>query len=113
MKGELVNIGVLGTHTGSCNGEQRNSTDSYLGLQGAFLEHTNVLNQLDGVASAPIVKTAAQLRDPNLDGLIIPGGESTTMMIIAEQMGLVDALREFIQSRPVWVRLNCRLFDCI
>jgi 5'-phosphate synthase pdxT subunit len=38
------------------------------------------------------------------DALIIPGGESTTMAIVAKNMGLLDPLRDFvkIQRKPTW-----------
>ena len=45
-------------------------------VQGAFREHVQMLNDLDGV-SAIECRTAAELE--NLDGLVLPGGESTTM----------------------------------
>jgi len=59
-----------------------------LGLQGAVREHANALASL-GVATI-IVKEAAELA--GLDGLILPGGESTAMALLAEG-GLLDALR--------------------
>ncbi|KAK3307227.1 PdxT/SNO family [Chaetomium strumarium] len=50
----------------------------------------------------PEVRTAAQLAQ--CDALIIPGGESTTMAIVARRLGLLDPLREFVKVRhkPVW-----------
>ncbi len=51
-----------------------------LGIQGAYLKHEHVLKEL-GIQSV-IVKYAAQL--DKLDGLIIPGGEST---VISRQLG--------------------------
>lgn len=71
-----------------------------LALQGAFLEHLDVLNKL-GV-------TARSIRLPQdlegCDGLIIPGGESTTMGILAEKNGLLDPLRKFVRTTPTWVK---------
>lgn len=48
-----------------------------------------------------------QVRKPQqldaLDGLILPGGESTTMGLVAERWGLVEPLRGWVRSgRPVW-----------
>jgi 5'-phosphate synthase pdxT subunit len=38
------------------------------------------------------------------DALIIPGGESTTMAIVAKNMGLLEPLRDFVkvQGKPTW-----------
>jgi 5'-phosphate synthase pdxT subunit len=69
-----------------------------LALQGAFAEHVEMLGSL-GV-QAELVRSCAQLE--GLDGLILPGGESTTMRRLAGQHGLDAALREFGAARPVW-----------
>ncbi len=61
-----------------------------LGLQGDFREHLNIVRSL-GVA-AHDVRTLAQL--DAVDGLIIPGGESTTMAYLLEKTGMLSALRE-------------------
>ncbi len=74
-------------------------TIGVLALQGAFIEHIKMLQQL-GVNTVEVRK-AEQLAA--LDGLIIPGGESTTMGLIAERWGLVKPLRHWVQSgRPTW-----------
>ena len=71
-----------------------------LALQGSFREHAAALRRLPGVAAAE-VRTPAQLAA--CDGVIIPGGESTTMALVAERWGLVGPLREFAAGgRPVW-----------
>lgn len=70
-----------------------------LALQGAFIEHIKILESL-GVKAVE-VRQAEQLRD--LDGLIIPGGESTTFGKLAEAFGLIEPLRKFCQTgKPVW-----------
>ena len=70
-----------------------------LALQGAFHEHIAMLNRLD--VEAAEVRLAAQLDD--LDGLIIPGGESTSMGLVAERWGLVEPLRQWVHGgRPTW-----------
>jgi len=69
-----------------------------LALQGAFAEHAGMLGAL-GVRPV-MVRTSAQLH--GLDGLILPGGESTSMRRLAGQSGLDAALREFGATRPVW-----------
>ena len=69
-----------------------------LALQGAFIEHVNALRKL-GVE-------AVEVRLPEdlegLDGLIIPGGESTTIGKLADTFDLTEPLREFAESKPVW-----------
>lgn len=69
-----------------------------LALQGAFAEHVATLKKL-GV-------DAAEIRKPNeleeLDGLIIPGGESTTIGKLAVDFGLFEPLKEFAKKKPVW-----------
>lgn len=70
-----------------------------LALQGAFVEHEKVLRTL-GVESVE-VRLPGQLQ--GLDGLIVPGGESTTMGKVAERWGLMEPLRAFARSRrPMW-----------
>ena len=70
-----------------------------LALQGAFIEHIGMLQRL-GVEAIEVRK-AEQLAD--LDGLIIPGGESTTMGLVAERWGLVEPLRAWVEAgKPVW-----------
>lgn len=73
-------------------------TIGVLALQGDFIEHEAMLRQL-GVETR-------QVRLPEhlegLDGLILPGGESTTMGRLAVDFGLIDSLRAFGQQRPVW-----------
>ena len=69
-----------------------------LALQGAFIEHVKMLRQLD--VEAVEVRLPQQLE--GLDGLIIPGGESTTIGKLATSYGLVKPLREFALSNPTW-----------
>ncbi|MFQ5400248.1 MAG: pyridoxal 5'-phosphate synthase glutaminase subunit PdxT [Anaerolineae bacterium] len=69
-----------------------------LALQGAFIEHIQMLRRLN--------VEAAEVRLPEhlhgLDGLIIPGGESTTIGKLAVMYGLMEPLRQFAAARPVW-----------
>jgi len=69
-----------------------------LALQGAFAEHAAVLRTLGIMTSE--VRLPDQLN--GLDGLIIPGGESTTIGKLAVSYGLIDPLREFGLRKPVW-----------
>jgi 5'-phosphate synthase pdxT subunit len=66
----------------------------------------------DKVAKVVEVRTAQQLEDPTLDALILPGGESTTMSLIAERTGVLEPLRKWVQEKkkPVWVSLCFRSF---
>ena len=70
-----------------------------LALQGDFREHIELLNIL-GVVSCEIRLPSALC---DLDALIIPGGESTTIARLVLQYGFLEPLRDFCASgRPVW-----------
>jgi 5'-phosphate synthase pdxT subunit len=69
-----------------------------LALQGGFEAHARVLGELG--ARPRRVRVPADLE--GLDGLVIPGGESTTIMLGIEREGLAGPLRELARSgRPV------------
>jgi pyridoxal 5'-phosphate synthase pdxT subunit len=68
-----------------------------LALQGGFEAHSRALEELG--ARTRIVRVPADL--DGLDGLVIPGGESTTMTLGIERERLAEPLREFVRSgRP-------------
>lgn len=69
-----------------------------LALQGDFLEHQAVLQRL-GVETRQ-VRLPQQLE--GLDGLIIPGGESTTIGKLAVAYGLIEPLQHFGQRHAIW-----------
>lgn len=69
-----------------------------LALQGDFSAHRDALEQAG--AQAVEVRTAAQL--DTLDGLIIPGGESTTMLRLLGVEHLFDRIRDFGQQKPIF-----------
>lgn len=69
-----------------------------LALQGSFLEHQVMLQRL-GVDSVQ-VRLPQQL--DALDGLIIPGGESTTIGKLAVDFGLLEPLRQFGKEHAMW-----------
>jgi 5'-phosphate synthase pdxT subunit len=70
-----------------------------LALQGDFIEHVQILRSL-GV-NAVEVRQPDELRD--LDGLIIPGGESTTFGKLAVEYGLIEPIRAMCNAgKPVW-----------
>lgn len=66
-----------------------------LNLQGAVSEHITMLNSLDNVQGIA-VKHPEQLA--KLDGLIIPGGESTTISRLIKQNGLFEPIKQFAQQ---------------
>ncbi|HTX92874.1 MAG TPA: pyridoxal 5'-phosphate synthase glutaminase subunit PdxT [Anaerolineales bacterium] len=69
-----------------------------LAIQGDFAEHIVMLKRLG--AEAVEVRLPAQL--DGLDGLIIPGGESTTIGKLAVDYCLLEPLREFGKSHAIW-----------
>ena len=69
-----------------------------LGLQGAYAKHLAVLQQLD--VKAVDVRKPGDLEECH--GLIIPGGESTTMTKLINEIDMHDALLEFSVDRPVF-----------
>jgi len=69
-----------------------------LALQGDFAEHIAVLGHL-GVETRE-VRLPQDLE--GLDGLIIPGGESTTIGKLATDYGLMEPLRQFGKEKPIW-----------
>lgn len=73
-------------------------TIGVLALQGAFEAHAKALESL-GV-TAKLIRNPAELK--NLDGLIIPGGESTTFLKFLERDGFLDVLQSFVEITPTF-----------
>ncbi|MDU9695741.1 pyridoxal 5'-phosphate synthase glutaminase subunit PdxT [Priestia aryabhattai] len=70
-----------------------------LGLQGAFREHAQALEAAG--AEAIIIKKVEQLNE--IDGLILPGGESTAMRRLIDKYDFMEPLRQFAQAgKPVF-----------
>ncbi len=70
-----------------------------LALQGTFIEHIGILQRL-GV-KAPPVRLPHEL--DTVDGLVIPGGESTTMLRLMEGFGLIQPIRKMARDGlPIW-----------
>ena len=69
-----------------------------LGLQGAYAKHLAILQQLD--VQAVDVRKPGDLEECH--GLIIPGGESTTMTKLINEIDMHDALLKFSVDRPVF-----------
>ena len=68
-----------------------------LELQGDFVLHHNILDNI-GIKSVP-VKKSCHFND--IQGLVIPGGESTTMSILIDKFNLRDELIKFSSTAPV------------
>lgn len=88
-------------------------TIGVLALQGAFSEHIQLLQTASALVSRDHtnerfewhfieVRTAEQLSQ--CDGLILPGGESTTISLVAARSGMLEPLRDFVKvsRKPVW-----------
>jgi 5'-phosphate synthase pdxT subunit len=67
-----------------------------LAVQGAFREHARVLRRL----GAEVVEVRLPEQLDGLDGLVIPGGESTTIMRLVGLYGIEEAIRRF--DRPIF-----------
>jgi 5'-phosphate synthase pdxT subunit len=69
-----------------------------LALQGDFEAHAKALERAG--AEPVLVRTADELK--RIDGLVLPGGESTTMLKLINFMDLKEPLREFAREKPVF-----------
>lgn len=69
-----------------------------LALQGSFAEHIDVLSGLE----VEVTKVRLPDQIDEIDGLIIPGGESTTIGKLAVDFGLLEKLRSFGKRKPIW-----------
>lgn len=65
-----------------------------LALQGAFLEHQKILNNLN--VENILVKTAEDLE--NIDGIILPGGESTAIGKLLRDFNILEPLKNKIKN---------------
>ena len=63
-------------------------------MQGAFAEHLRALEAAG--ARTRLVRTPEDL--DGLDGIVLPGGESTTMTMLMERVGLLEPVRQAIQN---------------
>jgi len=91
----------------SCSDTSSGSDTTYdqlligvLALQGDFEDHIDILNEFS--VNTRTVRTPSELE--GLDALLIPGGESTSIALLAEKIGLLEPLRECVkQSKlPIW-----------
>lgn len=71
-----------------------------LALQGDFAEHIAALNELNNVEAVP-VKTAEAIEQ--CDGLVIPGGESTTIGKLCDRFNLDEPIGALhAAQKPIW-----------
>lgn len=76
-----------------------NSTEiGVLALQGDFIEHYTILKSIGAIPR--LVRLPEHLA--GLDGLIIPGGESTTIGKLAVAYNMMEPLRQFGQEHAIW-----------
>ena len=73
-------------------------TIGVLALQGAYDAHVKTLTALG--ATPRLVRVPQEL--DGLDGLIMPGGESTTMLKFLDRNGFFEVLQSFVQSTPTF-----------
>jgi 5'-phosphate synthase pdxT subunit len=69
-----------------------------LSLQGAVEPHRQRFAAIG--ERADLVRTAEEIL--SCDGLVLPGGESTTLLNLIDHYGLWEPLREFARTRPMW-----------
>lgn len=72
-----------------------------LAIQGAVSEHVSCLRGLG--ADVEEIRYPSEIH-AGLDGIVLPGGESTTMSIVGEKAGLFEPLRDWVhvQKKPIW-----------
>jgi 5'-phosphate synthase pdxT subunit len=69
-----------------------------LAIQGDYDAHAQALREAG--AEPVLVRKPEELAD--IDGLIIPGGESTTFLKFLERDGFLGALRKFVEDKPTF-----------
>lgn len=67
-----------------------------LALQGAFAEHKDVIERLGEAAFE--IRQKSDLTGKRMDGLIIPGGESTVMGKLLKELDMFDTLKDMIKG---------------
>jgi len=77
-------------------------TIGILALQGAFAEHQSRLQGLSLKKKIKVIQVRTTEDLAKCAALVIPGGESTTIALLARLAGLLDPLREFLKHKPVW-----------
>jgi 5'-phosphate synthase pdxT subunit len=104
QRGKLFIARVLAINEKSKGGtitahnSQPSLTVGVLALQGAYDAHARILATLG--ATSRLVRLPEDL--DGLDGLIMPGGESTTMLKFLERGGFFDTLSSFVRTTPTF-----------
>ena len=82
-------------------------------IQGAFIEHVRMLEREADARKDGVRISVHEVRKPTqlaqLDGLIIPGGESTTLSVFLRQNDFEETLKSFVfnERRPRFVWGTC------
>ena len=79
-----------------------------LALQGAFIEHEKMLEQL-GVSCIEL-RNKEDLEKP-YDGIILPGGESTVQGKLLKELDMFDTIKKQIEDRNASPRNLCRTYS--
>lgn len=77
-------------------------TIGILALQGAFIEHQTSLERLNLNRNIRVLQVRTKEDLDQCSALIIPGGESTTIALLARLSGLLEPLKRFVATKPVW-----------
>lgn len=75
-------------------------TVGVLALQGAFFEHVQLLKKAaeqDSLTGWEFIEVRTPQELAKCDGLVLPGGESTTMSLVAARSNLLEPLRDFVK----------------
>jgi len=84
-----------------------------LSLQGDFKNHIDILKELN----INVKKVRYSNDFDSLDGLIIPGGESTAISNLIVKQGLYEVIEKFVNTKPVYgtcaglILLSSRIMD--
>jgi 5'-phosphate synthase pdxT subunit len=87
------------------NGQSADVTVGVLALQGAFNEHVQLLRQAAQILAKKDISernwTFKEVRNEaelsSCDALIIPGGESTAISLVAQRSNMLEPLRDFVK----------------
>lgn len=75
-------------------------TVGVLALQGAFYEHVHLLKKAveqEDSSEWEFIEVRTPQELAKCDGLVLPGGESTTMSLVAARSNLLEPLRDFVK----------------
>ena len=78
--------------------KSRSPVVGVLALQGDYQRHQEVLGKID--ISAPAVRNADDFS--KIDRLLIPGGESSVIVLLLKKLSMEETFISFIKTRPVW-----------